>query len=317
MVTADISVIIATRNREQVLWLTLKKACEAVAETKNAEIIVVNDGDEILNIPDKFLQAVRFYKNPKRGVSSARNFGVSNAKGHILFFIDDDMWINTASLKWITDNIVTPKNATAVYNINWHYPQLLTQKLHQTKIGQYQLRAAYNTMWGRMVTGIKNEPTAGLYPFNCIMSGSLVMSKTIFEKIGRYNEGMIFQGEDADLTEKINAKGVKIFCVFDVMLFHNQQDRFDINNFLARTSDGYASEFQAAKAGFITKRVKKKYEMPGVLFFYFFFVTEFFWIWLLNFLPNNVFCRPLNNKLIGMLSGLQHYKEWKKQKANL
>ncbi len=315
MAAIDISIIIPTRNREAVLWVTLAKAIAAIEVITNAEVLVINDGDEDLDIPARYNSVIKFYRNPKKGVSTARNFGADNAKGSILFFIDDDMWINKEALGWINNYFSIAENAEAVYNINWHYPQELTQKLIQTKIGQYQLAAAYNTMWGRMVTGQKLEPAQGLYAFNCIMSGSLVMSKTTFEKTGRYNEKMIFQGEDADLTEKINAAGIKIFCVFDVMLFHNQQDRFEIDNFLVRASDGFASEFKAAKEGFITNRAKKIYKMPGSIIFLFFFTTEFFWIWLLKILPNNTFWRLLNNRLIGMLNGLQHYKQWRLYKT--
>ena len=46
----DISVIIATRNREQILWETVEKACRAI-ENKNAEVIVINDGDFPLKVP--------------------------------------------------------------------------------------------------------------------------------------------------------------------------------------------------------------------------------------------------------------------------
>jgi glycosyltransferase involved in cell wall biosynthesis len=310
----DISIIIATRNREAVLWKTLEKACAAVEDVKNAEIIVVNDGDNNLNIPDNFVDKVHFHNNPKRGVSYARNFGALNAKGHILFFIDDDMWINSASLKWIDEYVVANKNTDVVYNINWVYPPDLNEKLVKTKIGQYLLCANYNTMWGRMETGGKSQPHDGLYPFNFVMSGSLVISKVIFERVGKYNEGMIFQGEDTDLGRKLNELGVKIYCVFDVTLFHNHQDRFEINGFLTRINDGFASEFKAVKAGFFNERGSKTYQMPGIMIFEFFHITERGWIFLHKALPNWPVLRPINNRIIGMLSGLQHYNQWKKIK---
>jgi glycosyltransferase involved in cell wall biosynthesis len=312
MTTIDISVIIATRNREAVLWITLEKACLAIEGINNTEVIVVNDGDAEINVPEKFAHKIQFYKNPQRGVSYARNLGALKAKGNILFFVDDDMWINKASLEWISEFVIAKQNTSAVYNINWVYPPELNEKLVKTKIGQYLLRASYNTMWGRMETGGKQQPGRGLYPFNLIMSGSLVISKSIFERVGKYNEGMIFQGEDTDLGRRLNELAVKIYCVFDVTLFHNHQDRFEISGLLARVNDGYASEFKAAKAGFINENGSKSYHMPRIIIFEFFRLTEWVWIFLHKALPNWAFYRPVNNRIISYLWVLQHYKQWKK-----
>jgi glycosyltransferase involved in cell wall biosynthesis len=310
----NISIIIATRNREAVLWITLDKVCKAIEEIKNAEVIVVNDGDSDLDIPAEFADKAHFYKNPERGVSYARNFGALKAKGNLLFFVDDDMWINRESLEWINSYVILQQNTDAVYNINWVYPPELNEKLNKTKIGQYLLCANYNTMWGRMETGQRQQPPQGLYPFNFVMSGSLVISKNIFEKVGKYNVGMIFQGEDTDLGRKLNELAVKIYCVFDVTLFHNHQDRFEIDGFLARVNDGFASEFKATKAGFFNERGSISYKMPKLIVFEFFHITEKAWIVLHKILPNWPLIRPFNNRLIGMLSGLQHYNQWKKNK---
>lgn len=310
----EISIIIATRNREDVLYKTLEAANEAIKDVTNTEVIVVNDGDnELSSIVDTF-SSIKFYKNPGRGVACARNFGTSKAIGSTLFFVDDDMWVNKQALHWISENIINDNEA--VYNLNWHYPPQLNQQLNKTKVGQYLLSTGFNTMWGRMVTGQKKEPVNGKYLFNCIMSGSLVISKTIFNNAGGYNEAMIFQGEDTDLTIKLSQNNIKMFCVFDVLLFHNQQDRFDINAFLARVSNGFRSEFDAAKSGHISKRTTATYSTARRIIFSLFCLTENFWIACLNRLPNNTFFRPLNNKLIGMLSGMQLFKQWKLYKVS-
>ncbi|MGH2563868.1 MAG: glycosyltransferase family 2 protein [Ginsengibacter sp.] len=306
----DISIIIATRNRERILWETIEKACVAIKD-KNAEIIVVNDGDFPLVVPDQFSNKIIYLNNPKRGVSSARNFGASNAKGTIFFFADDDMWINSEIIDWINVFIIDQENTDAVYNINWEYPAALKEKLHKSKIGKYILTASYNTMWGRMhQKGI--QPTNSLYPFTSVASCSLVMSKNIFEKTGGYNEGMIFQGEDIDLSNKLNSMHIPIYCVFDTTLFHNHQDRLDINAFLKRDADGFNSEFKAIKHGFLKPSASLNYNLVKKLIFDFFLSTEKGWIILLKNIPDNKWLTPINNKLIGVLASLQKYKQWKK-----
>ena len=239
-----ISVIIATRNRESILYTTLETAIAAI-RYKPVEIIVVNDGEQDLVVPERFNSMIRVFNNPRRGVSSARNFGASTAKGSVLFFIDDDMWIVPEAIDWIDKQFRMEQNRGAVYNLNWEYPSTLYKKLNNSKIGRFLLDAEYNTMWGRMhEKGIK--PQKGLYKFHSIASCSLVMHNTIFQKVGGYNEQLIFQGEDIDLSNRLRLMSIPVFVVFDVTLFHNHQDRLDLKQDLGRLSSGYKSEFEAA-----------------------------------------------------------------------
>jgi glycosyltransferase involved in cell wall biosynthesis len=85
------SVIIPTRNRPEFL----AEATASVLAQRNAdlELLVVNDGDALQTT---FSDAhVRVLDNHKRGAVPARNLGVSEAKGSIIAFLDDDdFWID-------------------------------------------------------------------------------------------------------------------------------------------------------------------------------------------------------------------------------
>ena len=248
--------------------------------------------------------------NSKNGVSSARNLGAENAKGSILFFIDDDMWINTEIIDWINENLIQKKTRDAVYNINWEYPPSLEDKLKNNKIGRYILSFQYNTMWGRMKA--EGEPPAkGLYTFNAIASCSLVLAKDVFNKIGGYNEAISFQGEDVDLANRINQLSIPIYCVFDTILFHNHTDRLHLNGFLDRIGSGYHSQFLAESKGLIPKSLHK-YHGPHSYLFDTALSTEKMWYRLHNFIPDSNFFEPITNRLLGFLSGLEKYKQWKK-----
>jgi glycosyltransferase involved in cell wall biosynthesis len=310
MQNIDISIIIATRGREKILWETVEKALGAV-ENKNTEIIVVNDGDSPLKVPVLYENKIQYFNNPSKGVSSARNFGSLHAKGEVLFFIDDDMWINSEAIDWIDANVVKNKREDAVFNINWEYPSYLAKSLIKSKIGQYILSSGYNTMWGRMHEK-GNVPVNGLYRFHTIASCSLVLKKDVFIRAGMYNESIIFQGEDTDLASRLNALSVKIYSVFDVTLFHNHRDRIKIEEFLARLSNGHASEFNAEKKGLVTLTSNRIYKNPERIIFEFFRMSEKGWIILHKALPARLFMRPLNNRLTGILTGLQRYKEWRR-----
>jgi glycosyltransferase involved in cell wall biosynthesis len=304
----QISIIIATRNRVDILLQTLQKAVEAIAD-KPIEIIVVNDGELDILLPVGIADKIILYKNPSTGVSAARNFGVLKSKGETLFFVDDDMWINKEAINWINAFVIENKNNEAVYNINWEYPPYLNEKLQKSKIGRFILKTNYHKFWGRM-GNLTLAPTTGLFKYCRIGSCSLVISKNIFQKIGGYDESIKFAGEDENLENKIKKILVEIFVVFDVTLFHNHQDRLEINGFLHRINTGYESEFKANKLGAASQLSSLKYSASQKLVFKFFLATEKIWILFHKILPNTNFLQPIQNKLIGGLGGLQKFKHW-------
>lgn len=308
MKSVDISIIIATRNRESILRTSIDKACSAI-EGQNAEIIVVNDGHKTLMFSENISKKITLLENAEQGVSVARNRGAFHSKGSILFFIDDDMWITPEIISWITKNLIHKEIENAVYNINWEYPPSLNQKLKNSKIGRFILSTGYNTMWGRMnING--RQPANGLFPFNALASCSLVLPKSVFEKIGGYNEAIKFQGEDIELSKKILQYSIPLYCVFDTTLYHNHEDRLDLAGYLLRAKKGYYSQFMAESQKIIPYSMNN-YKKP---YTYLLNASHFFekgWILFYKLLPNHKIFDLISGKVIGYLGGLEKYKQWK------
>jgi len=91
-----ISVIIPTYNRGRLI----RRSVESVlAQTWNdLEVIIVDDGstDDTFQVVQGMEDArVRYLRMPRNsGASAARNYGVQNAKGHLIAFQDsDDQWL--------------------------------------------------------------------------------------------------------------------------------------------------------------------------------------------------------------------------------
>ncbi len=85
---------------------TLERTIESIKNQTwiEKEIILVNDGSS----DKKTLEVLEVYKNDSlikvveqknQGLSSARNTGVSHARGNYLFFLDSDDWINLNALE--------------------------------------------------------------------------------------------------------------------------------------------------------------------------------------------------------------------------
>jgi glycosyltransferase involved in cell wall biosynthesis len=90
----QISVIIPSHNRAS----SLPRALDSVlAQTQPAhEIIVVDDGsqDETSSLLARRYPDCRYLYQPNRGVSSARNLGISQARGEWIALLDsDDAWL--------------------------------------------------------------------------------------------------------------------------------------------------------------------------------------------------------------------------------
>jgi glycosyltransferase involved in cell wall biosynthesis len=88
----DVSVVVPTRNRAELLPLTLRSAL--LQRDVELEVIVVDDGSDddtanvVASIDDPRVRLVR-HDHP-RGVSAARNSGIAAARGRWLALLDDD-----------------------------------------------------------------------------------------------------------------------------------------------------------------------------------------------------------------------------------
>ncbi len=88
------SVVIPLYNKEPFIGQTLQSL---IAQTfADFEIIIINDGStdageaKVLSFPDP---RIRYYLRENKGVSAARNLGITMAKGQYIAFLDaDDHW---------------------------------------------------------------------------------------------------------------------------------------------------------------------------------------------------------------------------------
>jgi glycosyltransferase involved in cell wall biosynthesis len=91
----QLSAIVPTFARPDLLRRTLEGFCNQRDSNNLAEVIVVSDGfdDRTASIARSFSDRlpIHFLDQPKRGVSSARNRGIASASSPIVLLIDDDV----------------------------------------------------------------------------------------------------------------------------------------------------------------------------------------------------------------------------------
>ncbi len=178
-----ISVIIPTYNRLEYLKTSVSSVLNQ--SFKDFELIVVDDGSTdqteswCISQPD-----IKYLKKENGGVSSARNYGIKQALGEWIAFLDsDDQWL--------------PKKLEMQYNFMKENP---TIKIIHT-----------NELWyrkGVFVNQRKIHEKFGGWIFEkmlplCLISPSAVtIHKDVFESVGVFDEELP-AGEDYDLWLRI------------------------------------------------------------------------------------------------------------------
>ncbi|HQL05277.1 MAG TPA: glycosyltransferase family 2 protein [Treponemataceae bacterium] len=117
----NVSVIIPTHNRPFMLERALISLCNSKLVDK--EILVINDGSDAQFMKD-YTNVYKAFENDivvinstqNRGVSAARNLGISQAMGEWILFLDDDDEILPGYIEFIDDYV---SNASKQISVIW------------------------------------------------------------------------------------------------------------------------------------------------------------------------------------------------------
>ena len=190
------SVIIPAYNAAATLWSTVESvACQS---DRDMEIIIVDDGstDEtasvMLQIACKVAR-VRTVSQPNGGVSSARNYGASLAKGEYLAFLDADD-------EWAHDKLAQHRALHATYpRLGASFAQVVF--CPEKNGAMVEGRSVSNVLGGSL-----NVADVLIENAFCTTS-NLVVSREAFDAAGGFDESMRY-AEDQELVARLLANGV-------------------------------------------------------------------------------------------------------------
>lgn len=239
-----VSIVIPTRNSER----TLDKCLASIKNQsyQNIELIVVdnNSTDRTKEIAKQYTDKV-FNFGPER--SAQRNFGTKQVSGEFLLIHDSDIYFNTDSVKECVE-LTEKENCDAII-------------LPEKSIG--------TGFWTRVKTYERS-----FYVGNDYMEGARFFKKSIYEKLGGYDENL-YAGEDWDLTIRIREAGYKIsrtklFLEHDEghidLLGSSQKKKYYAPNFFEVYSKKHPKEFQKQMSFFVrfplNKVIKKGISHP-------------------------------------------------------
>jgi glycosyltransferase involved in cell wall biosynthesis len=174
-----VSIIIPTYNRSGSILKAVKSVLDQTSESW--ELIIVDDGsnDNSYEVIKTFLDhpRVHYYFQENKGVSSARNYGASNAIGEFLIFLD-------------SDDFLFPELISEIQGLNLNEFDLICWEVLKTWDGKQKL-------W-------KPKRLDSMYYHLKVhfLAGSVAYRKSVFYAVGGYDEYIKF-GENYELGLRI------------------------------------------------------------------------------------------------------------------
>lgn len=199
----QVSIVVPAYNISAYISETLDSA---LAQTfRNFEIMVVNDGSEDSDALEAILaiyfDKIVYIKQPNRGVASARNTAIAEARGSIIAFLDgDDIWFPE---KLATQIQFLEKNNFEMIYCN---AKLFGEPLYESRTFMEKAPSSGKVTTESLLNGTCN-----------VLTSATIVKKELLVEHGLFDENAV-RIEDFDLWFRLCKNGVKIGYQKDVLL---------------------------------------------------------------------------------------------------
>ncbi len=210
------SIIIPTYNRAKTLALTLDSVCDQTISPEKYDVLVIDDGsiDNTESLVKSFKLKVknpeiRYFKIKHGGPAKARNFGIKESKGEIIFFTDDDCTVPEDWMETLLSGLKRHSKATGAGG--WYLPPESEMgknaSFWRRRSAHYIAYKALNNSFGGRYEILSNDPFRyfGVSAYN---TANICYKKAVLEKVGGFKEDFYWPGaEDNDLAFRITLVG--------------------------------------------------------------------------------------------------------------
>ena len=249
----DLSLVIATRDRAELLKRCLDSlACQSVP-AGSIEVIVVDNADtpdpavDLLCRSEAYgaLPLIRIH-HPVRGSSGARNRGASLARGRLVGFLDDDALLPPT---WIQQALDTAAATRARIFGGPYTPTYASSKPAWFKdeyaSGEYGTRPRW------------------LEDRHYLFAANLVIEKELFQKLGGFSLALgpgtaNVYGEETDLQHRAARQAVRIWYEPAVVVYHHTfPGKMTVGWFLKSSRQKGKAKVQIFREDFSTRKGSK------------------------------------------------------------
>lgn len=189
--TPLVSFIVTTYNLPtEYLKECLQSILQLSLNPKEREIIIVDDGSDIspLNELTEYLHETIYLRQPNQGVSVARNYGMTLAKGKFIQFVDGD------------DRLILSAYEHCLDLVRYHQPDIVTFNATQENTTEEPSYVLPTPVSGTEFLNTNNlHGAAWSYIFRHAIAGSL-----------QFTPGLVY-GEDEEFTPLLFLRAEKVF----------------------------------------------------------------------------------------------------------
>lgn len=196
----EITVVVPTYNRMDVLPQTLAALQAQEWDQKLFEVLVIDDGstddtaDWLRTFTEHTTLQFRFHRQGKNGPAAARNWGIDNARGRWLLFLDADIWVQKDLVQQ-----------------HWHHHQTRTSDA-QCWLGRIapsrQLERWQQYRWDEFA--VRREEQTRELPWFRYRTPNSSFSVDDLRKIGGFDNDFLVS-EDIELAFRLAGKGMRFF----------------------------------------------------------------------------------------------------------
>jgi len=224
MTSADkkISVIIPTHNRKEILEKTVESLLHQSLPPQANQIMVIDDGstdgtEEMIHthFERDLGDRIGYWKQPQKGANPARNWGIQNAKGHIILFINDDTVPDRDLLEvHLKEHSIFPEEEVAILgHVAWSHDQISTPFLRWLDHGGPQF----------IFHEIKGKREVPWYYF---VTANVSIKKAFVSRMDPFDEDFMAH-QDTEFAWRAHQKGMKLLYNESALVYHFHPRTFD------------------------------------------------------------------------------------------
>jgi glycosyltransferase involved in cell wall biosynthesis len=214
MSTPDISIVVCTQNRSEMLRGALASLRDLATDGQfTYEVVVIDNGSTdatpqaIAVAAAKSKHSLRGVSEPHKGIVPARNRRIRESRGRWIAFFDDDQ---LADSRWLTELYrgASEKQCRVVGgSVHLTFTDGCTPKLHPT----------VRMLLGEAAFGQQPQPYGGRLTPGC---GNLMIERRVFEEVGLFERTVSGRGEDTDLFSRIERAGIAAWYLPAAIVHH-------------------------------------------------------------------------------------------------